>query len=413
MNVHHLLFFGSLSALCGGDSGLVRAKLNIYTGAEGGNGTLNCYLTLPGSRKFLCKGECKGENILIKTDDVRANNGRFSLEYRNKSAERGIVSVTFTHLTKTDSGWYRCGLGTSLVPDSYTDFDIRVSDEPLGKSGFLRTDTEGENVTYPCMHADKRSRMFFCKGECTKEEDILIETDQTRAQNGRYGLKYQERSVFGLYLTITRVAKSDTGRYRCGYGRALSPESYYVFSIVIVDAPTKPTKGQPATTAPTTSKPNWTRRPFSTTFPSATMATPSTTQSLSSGSGSVPPSSAFPETKGQPATTAPTTSKPSWTRRPFSTSVPLASTATTRSLGSGWGSSATPSVFSESTAQFASYFLPLVVCAPLVGVLLVVAFLLLLYIRKTRTTNSRNTEVTFFDCVCLCSLLLTASTSTL
>ncbi|XP_040007865.1 polymeric immunoglobulin receptor-like isoform X4 [Xiphias gladius] len=359
MNVHHLLFFGSLSALCGGDSGLVRAKLNIYTGAEGGNGTLNCYLTLPGSRKFLCKGECKGENILIKTDDVRANNGRFSLEYRNKSAERGIVSVTFTHLTKTDSGWYRCGLGTSLVPDSYTDFDIRVSDaEPLGKSGFLRTDTEGENVTYPCMHADKRSRMFFCKGECTKEEDILIETDQTRAQNGRYGLKYQERSVFGLYLTITRVAKSDTGRYRCGYGRALSPESYYVFSIVIVDAPTKPTKGQPATTAPTTSK-------------------------------------------------------PSWTRRPFSTSVPLASTATTRSLGSGWGSSATPSVFSESTAQFASYFLPLVVCAPLVGVLLVVAFLLLLYIRKTRTTNSRNTEVTFFDCVCLCSLLLTASTSTL
>ena len=114
------------TALCG-DNGLVSAKLNIYTGAEGGNGSMSCYLP-PKNIKFFCKEECKAEGILIRTEDVRAQNGRFSTEYRGESSGIGILTVTIKNLTKADAGRYRSGLGTDLVPESYCNFEIRVSD---------------------------------------------------------------------------------------------------------------------------------------------------------------------------------------------------------------------------------------------------------------------------------------------
>ena len=115
------------TALCR-DTGLVSAKLNIYTGAEGGNGSITCYLSRPKNTKYFCKEECEAENTLIKTVDIRAQNGRFSTEYRGESSGIGVLTVTITNLTMSDAGRYRCGLGTDLAPDSYSDFVIRVSD---------------------------------------------------------------------------------------------------------------------------------------------------------------------------------------------------------------------------------------------------------------------------------------------
>ncbi|XP_051282844.1 polymeric immunoglobulin receptor-like [Dicentrarchus labrax] len=246
MNIQHVLFVCFLSALCGGDSGLVSARLNLYTGAVGGSGTLECTLRLSGSNKFFCKKECKAEDILIKTDGVRAHSGRYSIKYRNDSPERGILSVTITNLTKSDSGRYRCGLGQTLVPGSYRDFEIRVSDAPLGKNTvFIRTNTEGENITYGCSDTVYGKKKFLCKGDCKTEEDILTETEENRAQNGRYSIEYKERS--GLYMTITQATKSDTGWYKCGYGRALSPDSSYKLPILVIDAST-PTATTPTAT---------------------------------------------------------------------------------------------------------------------------------------------------------------------
>ncbi|KAI3357867.1 hypothetical protein L3Q82_016262 [Scortum barcoo] len=235
MNIHHVLFLCFASALCGGNTRLVGAKLSIYTGAEGGNGSINCHLTLSGSRKFFCKDECKVEDILVKTDGDRAQSGRFSVEYRNESSGRGIVTVTITNLTKSDEGRYRCGLGGTSVPDSFWDFEVRVSVAALldGKSRFIRSDTEGENITFPCSGMVYRRRKFLCKDEC-KKEDVLIETDQDRAENGRYSIEYIKGSVFGLYVTITQATRSDTGWYKCGYGNASSPESYRRKPIIVV-----------------------------------------------------------------------------------------------------------------------------------------------------------------------------------
>ncbi|XP_038577616.1 polymeric immunoglobulin receptor-like isoform X2 [Micropterus salmoides] len=258
MNIHRVLFFCFFSALCGGNTGLVSAKVNIYTGAEGETGTINCNVSPSGSRKFFCKNECKAEDILVKTDDVRAQSGRYSIEYRDGSSGRGIVSVTITNLTKSDSGRYRCGLGGTSVPESFSDFEVRVSDA-TGISGFLHTYTEGENVTLGCSDTVYGRQKFFCKGECKKEEDIIIDTDGNRAQSGRYSIKYDAGSVFGLYVSITQVTKSDSGQYRCGYGRALSPDSYRKLQIMVIDVPTtlKPTSTLPVflTSDPSVSTP--------------------------------------------------------------------------------------------------------------------------------------------------------------
>lgn len=100
-------------------------------------------------------------------------------------------------------------------------------------SDFVLTNVEGHNVESSCRDAVSRSGMFFCRGTCKKQEDILIETDQDKAQNGRYGIEYKNGSSFGQYVTIAKVVKSDSGQYTCGYGRALSPDSSYTFLLLV------------------------------------------------------------------------------------------------------------------------------------------------------------------------------------
>ncbi|XP_051281676.1 uncharacterized protein LOC127377635 [Dicentrarchus labrax] len=248
MKVHHTLICFFFLSLCGGDSGLVSAT--TFAGAVGGTGGISCFLSLSGSNKFFCKEQCKAEDILIKTDGLTAQSGRYSTAFRNTSSERGILTVTITNLTKSDSAWYRCGLGPTVVPYSYADFEIRVLDATLdGISGFVHADTEGETIVYGCHGTVYGKQKFLCKGDCKTEEDILIETEENRAQNGRHSIQYINGSVFGLYVIITQVTKSDTGWYKCGYGRALSPDSYRMYPVLVIDASTPTTT---STTTPTT-----------------------------------------------------------------------------------------------------------------------------------------------------------------
>ncbi|XP_051280350.1 uncharacterized protein LOC127376932 isoform X4 [Dicentrarchus labrax] len=146
----------------------------------------------------------------------------------------------------------------------------------------VRTGSEGGNVRVGCSFSFPGSRKIFCKREC-EGKDILIETDENRAQSGRYSIEYEEGHFPEyptlLYVSITKLTKSDSGRYRCWLDRTLSPDSTEDFELRVEDAPT-------------TSKPNWkitTKAPF----------TPSVSQSLSSSSGSSTPSSSSPETTNQ------------------------------------------------------------------------------------------------------------------
>ncbi|XP_031134270.1 CMRF35-like molecule 1 [Sander lucioperca] len=141
------------------------------------------------------------------------------------------------------------------------------------------TGTEGGNITVRCSFTLSGKRRIFCKDEC-KDGDILIETEEDTAQRGRYSIRYIEGSFLlsgtVLYVSITNLTHSDSGRYRCGLVRSFpfSP-SYQEFEIRVTDAPTSPL------------------RPSSPSVPSA--STLMTSQSLSST-----PSSASPEASKQP-----------------------------------------------------------------------------------------------------------------
>ncbi|XP_034060336.1 uncharacterized protein LOC117538590 [Gymnodraco acuticeps] len=146
-----------------------------------------------------------------------------------------------------------------------------------------RTETEGGNFRVSCSFTFSGGRKLFCKGKC-EEGNILVETTGDSEQRGRYSIRYNEGTLLSyaiLYVGITKLTKSDAGRYQCGLVRsALFPDSYQDIEIRITDAPTS-------------SKPEVTLRPFPTSAPSASPLT--TTQSLSSI-----PSSASPERTTQP-----------------------------------------------------------------------------------------------------------------
>ncbi|KAK2898128.1 polymeric immunoglobulin receptor-like isoform X2 [Channa argus] len=415
MIIRHILLFCSLSALCGENTGLVNAKVQIFTAAEGRSGTMHCHFKETGSTKFFCKEECDEDNVLVKTDGDGANSGRYSITFKDKSPELGILSVTFTNLTQSDSGRYRCGFGKSSVPDTFSDFEIRVLNEPFFKNdGFIQTNTEGENVTYPC-HKDAHTKgFFFCKDPCERKEDVLIETDG-RGQSGRYSIEYRHASAVGLYVTITQVKKSDTGWYKCGYGKALSSDRSSTFPLIVLEAPspTKPNQAfrPPSTFASTATTTATTTAAAATTTTTTTAATTAatTTESFSSSSRSPTDSSVHPEISSQSPSGAPTTSKPNWTLQPFSASTSLSSESSTPSSflfpeSANWSAAAalhtssattmappsssglsTALVFPESTEQSAAaassngarpgHFAA--ACVPAVSVLLLGALLLL------------------------------------
>ncbi|XP_025757919.1 uncharacterized protein LOC109198941 isoform X4 [Oreochromis niloticus] len=233
MKILHFLFFVFLSDA----AVLVKAKLNIWSAAEGGNASLNCYITLPGSTKFFCKEKCeRDEDILIKTDGSTAQSGRYSINYK----------------------------------DGSSDLDK--------KSGFTRTETEGEAITLGCSNTVYGQRKFFCKNQCKNEGEILIDTSNNKAVSGRYSIEYTAGSLFGLCATITQLTKSDTGRYICGYGNPLSPDSYHSPSLVVIDGSNPPTSTPQATTKTTQ------------TPPTTTAQSPSFTPRISTSSSDCPDS---------------------------------------------------------------------------------------------------------------------------
>ncbi|XP_039901163.1 B-cell receptor CD22-like isoform X3 [Simochromis diagramma] len=212
---------------------------SIWVVREGEDLSLYNLFTVSGNTKFFCKEKCeRAENILIKTDETTAQSGRFSIKYKDAASGRGRLTFTITNMRKSDSGMYRFGLGKSSAPDSYSDFEVRVSNEIAKNSRVSRAQSEGEEISFPCATAVQAQRKFLCKNPCEKEGNIFIDTTNDKVQNGRYSIEYTKGSGFELLATIRHLTKSDTGQYRCGYGDPLSPDSYHTEIILVVDVVT-------------------------------------------------------------------------------------------------------------------------------------------------------------------------------
>ncbi|XP_047434079.1 polymeric immunoglobulin receptor-like isoform X2 [Mugil cephalus] len=349
MNIHHILLFCFLSALWGGDTGLVSANINVFSGTEGKTSSVICYMSPSGSTKFFCRRECKDGDILIETNQNSSGSDKYSLKYEHRTTGKAFLTVSIMQLTKSDSGRYRCGMGSPLTPNRYVDFDVKVIDVQNTSSSHVKEEiaihrgSEGKDLRVFCHFSMSKSAKFFCKRKC-QEGDILIETTDVRAQSGRYISEYEEGSgqnSVALFVTITQLTASDAGRYRCGLGTPLSPDSFRDFEISLIDAST-------------TSKPSWTHQPFTTP---ATVSLKATDQLSAS-----------------------TTSKPSLTHQPFTTSA---------------------TVFPKTTDQLSAfshevhhpvYMLPVVIC--MTSAFLVAVSLLLLYIWKRKRNSSLSTRIT-------------------
>ncbi|XP_026223997.1 uncharacterized protein LOC113167517 isoform X2 [Anabas testudineus] len=238
----------------------------------------------PESMKFFCKRECKREeDVLIKTQENRAQSGRYSIEYKSSSSAEAFLCVTITNLTKSDSGRYRFGLGRSEVSTSYGIFDVKVIDAQ-GEEINIHTGDEGGEVTVVCYFSSSKGRKFF-----------------------------------------SALIKSDSGPYTCGLGESLSSASFQRFEIGVINATSKPAS----------------------TVSSLSTLTP-TTHSLRSSSGGSSPT--LPETTDHAA----------------DVSHPV-------------------------------FLLPLVICLSVVPVLLAVVLLFLYRIKRNRNSESSNKEFVVYE----------------
>ncbi|XP_019204942.1 uncharacterized protein LOC109196119 isoform X5 [Oreochromis niloticus] len=156
-----------------------------------------------------------------------------------------------------------------------------------GNTGLVKAQTlthraeEGGNITVECSFTWSGSRKLFCKEKC-ENGNTLVETSDDAAQNGRYSIKYEQTYMTSyptLYVSITQLKQSDSGRYRCSLDIAWWRDPNDDFELIVTEAST-------------TSTPNGTLRPFSASVFLSSASKPPTTQSLSSTSGSSTPSSA-------------------------------------------------------------------------------------------------------------------------
>ncbi|KAF3696392.1 Polymeric immunoglobulin receptor [Channa argus] len=75
---------------------------------------------------------------------------------------------------------------------------------------------EGQGITVVCRFSFSGNRKSFCKEEC-EGANVLIVTSEAKAHNNKYSIDYQEAFMSSgtLFVTITQLTKSDSGRYRC------------------------------------------------------------------------------------------------------------------------------------------------------------------------------------------------------
>ncbi|CAB1459141.1 unnamed protein product [Pleuronectes platessa] len=102
----------------------------VWTGPEGGSITVSCSFHFSGVKKLFCRKSCEDGNVLIETNNVTAQSGRYSIEYGQGTFLLSLtfVNVTIKELRRSDSGQYTCRLKGILFSNSDQRFVIIVTD---------------------------------------------------------------------------------------------------------------------------------------------------------------------------------------------------------------------------------------------------------------------------------------------
>lgn len=218
----------------------------FLTGTVGGSVTHQCFYPITPSnkhdRKYWCKRASNGVcyTIVSTTGYVsKGHVGRVSLE---DIPQNGTFMVTMTELESSDTGTYRCGIG-STNRDLYVSLNLTVS-EDLGApklAELLHGELRG-SVTVPCPPGDTRNgtKRFWCKvgsAGCA----LIADTHGYVAKRyeGRIFITPQDSSG-AFKVLINDLRKEDTGLYRCGTGRLGGQDSLQDVALQVTTASSRP-----------------------------------------------------------------------------------------------------------------------------------------------------------------------------
>ncbi|XP_030279481.1 uncharacterized protein LOC115585321 isoform X2 [Sparus aurata] len=228
MNYHHVVLFCFSSAVINGNA----APNNPHTKMEGLDFFSQYKLNVqPGSRIYLCRNDCRKEDILVETQRESMQTGRYRIRY-DKTDNK--VHVVITDLIPSDTGSYKVGVG-EYSPGSYKEFKIKVRarcEEVVHGEQQVYSGTVGGNITIQCsLSAHALNRKFLCRDTC---HTILFETISERVGSNKYEITYGNNGLFNV--TITQLTWSDSGRYSCGVGRQFQTNQCQVFEITVTGA---------------------------------------------------------------------------------------------------------------------------------------------------------------------------------
>ncbi|KFV49606.1 Polymeric immunoglobulin receptor, partial [Gavia stellata] len=218
----------------------------FLTGEVGGSVTHQCFYSITPANKHDRKYWCKiaGSGIcytIISTTGYTSKDhaGRVFLE---DIPQNGTFMVTMSELKKSDTGTYRCGIGTTNR-DLYVSLNLTVLADAaaVGQTELIRGELRG-SVTVLCPPGDTQrgEKRWWCKLGRTGCA-LIADTDGYvgRSYQGRIFITPQESSG-PFKILINDLKEEDSGLYRCGTGRLSGQDSPRVVALQVTAGPHVP-----------------------------------------------------------------------------------------------------------------------------------------------------------------------------
>lgn len=193
---------------------------------EGSSVSIMCYYPSTSvnrhTRKYWCRQGASGSCLTLLSSE-----GYVSKDYAGRAnltnfPALGAFIVNIAHLSKDDSGHYKCGLGISTRGLNF-DVNLEVNQDPrLLNNTDVYTEDIGRTVTINCpfTSVNAATKKSLCKKtdtSCVLVIDSNEKVDPSFA--GRVRLVIQGTGQLAFSVVINQLRPSDTGMYVCQAGQ--------------------------------------------------------------------------------------------------------------------------------------------------------------------------------------------------
>ncbi|XP_042638449.1 polymeric immunoglobulin receptor [Orycteropus afer afer] len=211
---------------------------------EGNSVSIKCYYPATSvnrhTRKYWCRQEARGHCTTLISSAGFISEGYVGRANLTNFPENNMFVVDITHLTQSDSGKYKCGLGINSRGLSF-DVSLDVEKGPVFPSDTqIYTEDLGRNVTINCPF--KAENIQQTKSLCKKTgQNCVTVIDSAGSVSadyvGRASFNLQGTSKLMFTVTISRLQPKDAGMYVCKAGeenknvdlQVLKPEPELVY----------------------------------------------------------------------------------------------------------------------------------------------------------------------------------------